>query len=134
MKEYTYYFSDGTNSTIEIEDKWYNVLKEMDEEERKGKYNYDRHNKPTSIFNYEGTAFVDSRADPFEKLLQSEQRELLNSALGKLTDCQRELFEAHFVERKKVTEIAEEQGVCHQAISQRIDRIKKNCKNFAHRP
>lgn len=130
MKEYTYYFADGTNSTIEIEDKWYNVLKEMDEEERKGKYNYDRHNKPTSIFNYEGTAFVDSRADPFEKLLQSEQRELLNSALGKLTDCQRELFEAHFVERKKVTEIAEEQGVCHQAISQRIDRIKIKLQKF----
>ena len=36
MKEYTYYFADGTKSTIEIEDKWYNVLKEMDEEERKG--------------------------------------------------------------------------------------------------
>lgn len=130
MKEYTYYFADGTKSTIEIEDKWYNVLKEMDEEERKGKYNYDRHNKPISMFDYEGAAFVDSRADPFEKLLQSEQQELLNSALGKLTDCQRELFEAHFVERKKVTEIAEEQGVCHQAISQRIDRIKIKLQKF----
>ena len=82
------------------------------------------------MFDYEGAAFVDSRADPFEKLLQSEQQELLNSALGKLTDCQRELFEAHFVESKKVTEIAEEQGVCHQAISQRIDRIKIKLQKF----
>ena len=130
MKEYTYYFADGTKNTIEVEEKWYDLLKEMDEAERKQKYNYERHNYPLSQVDYEGETFADYSADPFEKLLQSEQRELLNSALGKLTDCQRELFEAHFVERKKVTEIAEEQGVCHQAISQRIDRIKIKLQKF----
>ena len=43
MKDYTYYFADGTKNTIEVEEKWYDLLKEMDEAERKQKYNYDRH-------------------------------------------------------------------------------------------
>lgn len=101
----------------------------MDEEERKGKYNYDRHNKPISMFDYEGAAFVDSHADPL-KIITVRTTRTTNQRFGKLTDCQRELFEAHFVERKKVTEIAEEQGVCHQAISQRIDRIKIKLQKF----
>lgn len=35
MKEYTYYFADGTKNTIEVEEKWYDLLKKMDEAERK---------------------------------------------------------------------------------------------------
>ena len=38
MKEYTYYFVDGTKNTIQVEDKWYAILHEMDEQERKQKY------------------------------------------------------------------------------------------------
>lgn len=130
MKKYTYYFADGTKSTIEVEDKWYDILKEMDEAERKSKYNYDRHNKSASLFDYEGNAFVDDKADPFENLMREKQREQLDAAIATLTDCQRELFETYFVDGKKVTEIAEEQGVCHQAVSARIERIKRKLQKF----
>lgn len=130
MKKYTYYFADGTKSTIEVEDKWYDILKEMDEAERKSRYNYDRHNKSASLFDYEGEAFVDDKADPFENLMREKQREQLDAAISTLTDCQRELFEAYFVDGKKVTEIAEEQGVCHQAVSARVERIKRKFQKF----
>ena len=130
MKKYTYYFADGTKSTIEVEDKWYDILKEMDEAERKSRYNYDRHNKSASLFDYEGEAFVDDKADPFENLMREKQREQLDAAISTLTDCPRELFEAYFVDGKKVTEIAEEQGVCHQAVSARVERIKRKFQKF----
>lgn len=130
MKKYTYYFADGTKNTIDVEDKWYDILKEMDEAERKSKYNYDRHNKSASLFDYEGDAFVDDKADPFENLMREKQREQLDAAIATLTDCQRELFEAYFVDGKKVTEIAEEQGVCHQAVSARIERIKRKLQKI----
>ena len=104
MKKYTYYFADGTKSTIEVEDKWYDI--------------------------YEGNAFVDDKADPFENLMREKQREQLDAAIATLTDCQRELFETYFVDGKKVTEIAEEQGVCHQAVSARIERIKRKLQKF----
>ena len=38
---------------------------EMDEAERKQKYNYERHNYPLSQVDYEGETFADYSADPF---------------------------------------------------------------------
>ena len=96
MKKYTYYFADGTRNTIEVEDKWYDILKEMDEAERKSKYNYDRHNKSASLFD----------------------------------DCQRELFEMVYIERRKVIDVAEAQQVSQQAITDRLCRIKKKLQKF----
>ena len=103
MKKYTYYFADGTKSTIDVEDKWYDILKEMDEAERKSKYNYDRHNKSASLFDYEGAS---------------------------LTDSQRELFEMVYIERRKVIDVAEAQQVSQQAITDRLCRIKKKLQKF----
>ena len=127
MKKYTYYFADGTRNTIEAEDKWYDILKEMDEAERKDKYNYDRHNKSASLFDYEGDAFVDDKADPFENLMREKQ---LDAAIATLTDCQRELFEMVYIERRKVIDIAEAQQVSQQAITDRLYRIKKKLQKF----
>ena len=115
MKKYTYYFADGTKSTIEVEDKWYDILKEMDEAERKSKYNYDRHNKSASLFDYEGDAFVDDKADPFENLMREKQREL---------------FEMVYIEHRKVIDVAEAQQVSQQAITDRLCRIKKKLQKF----
>ena len=130
MKEYTYYFADGTKNTIEIEEKWYDLLKEMDEVERKQKYNYERHNYLLSQVDYEGETFADYSADPFEKMVAEIDKERIAVALTTLTNCQRVLFEKVFVERKKITEIAKEEGVCHQAISQRVERIKAKLKKL----
>ena len=130
MKEYTYYFADGTKNAIEVEEKWYDLLKEMDEAERKQKYNYERHNYPLSQVDYEGENFADYSADPFEKMVAEIDKERIAVALTTLTDCQRTLFEKVFVERKKITEIAKEEVVCHQAISQRVERIKAKLKKL----
>ena len=130
MKEYTYYFADGTKNTIEVEEKWYDLLKEMDEAERKQKYNYERHSYPLSQVDYEGETFADYSADPFEIMVAETDKERIAVALTTLTDCQRTLFEKVFVERKKITEIAKEEGVCHQAISQRVERIKAKLKKL----
>ena len=130
MKKYTYYFADGTKSTIEVEDKWYDILKEMDEAERKSRYNYARHNKSASLFDYEGDAFVDDKADPFENLMREKQREQLDAAIASLTDCQRELFEMVYIERRKVIDVAAAQQVSQQAITDRLCRIKKKLQKF----
>ena len=102
----------------------------MDEAERKQKYNYVRHNYPLSQVDYEGETFADYSADPFEKMVAEIDKERIATALTTLTDCQRVLFEKVFIERKKITEIAKEEGVCHQAISQRVERIKAKLKKL----
>lgn len=130
MKSYTYYFVDGTKNTIEIDDSWYEILKEMDEQERRQNYNYDRHNQSLSQACYEGESFADLDSDPFGALLRKTEREKIDSALTKLTDCQKELFEKTLIDGKKIAEIAAEQGVCHQAISARMSRLKNKLQKL----
>lgn len=102
----------------------------MDEAERKSRYNYDRHNKSASLFDYEGDAFIDDKADPFASLMCEKRREQLDAAIASLTDCQRELFEMVYIERRKVIDIAAVQQVSQQAITDRLCRIKKKLQNF----
>ena len=130
MKQYTYYFADGTRNTIQIDDEWHALLQELDDEERKNNYNYNRHNAALSSFDYEGDVFEDASADLFSNLMREELREQIDKAVGTLTICQRELFEAYFVNGKKITEIARIQGVCHQAISRRLERIKRKLQKI----
>ncbi len=130
MKEYTYYFADGTKNTIQVEEKWYDILVAMDEEERRQNYNHGRHNVPLSKMDYEGEAFADPSGSPFDALMRKEKREKLDAALATLTDCQRELFDMVFIERRKVIDIAEEQGVSQQAITDRLSRIRKKLQKF----
>ena len=134
MKEYTYYFADGTKNTIEVEEKWYDLLKEMDEAERKQKYNYERHNYPLSQVDYEGETFADYSADPFEKMVAEIDKERIAAALTTLTNCQRVLFEKVFVERKKITEIAKEEGVSQQSVhivlKQSLSKLKEILKSL----
>lgn len=124
MKKYTYYFADGTKNTIEVEDKWFDILTEMDDQERKARYNYRRHNVPLSAFSYDGEKFIDPNGDIFVKLMQTVEREKFDKALDSLTDCQRKLFEAVYYEGKKIVDIALEQGVGQPAISNRLERIR----------
>lgn len=130
MKEYTYYFVDGTKNTILVEDKWYDILKGFDDEERKARYNYNRHNKQLSLVNYEGIAFADRRGNPYDELIYVAERVKVDKALASLTEKQTELFEMVFYERRKIIDIAEEQGVTQQAITDRLCRIKKKLQKF----
>ena len=53
MPKYTYRFCDGTTSEVEVSDKQYALLKEMDAEERKSNSRYVQHNVPlTSDLSY----------------------------------------------------------------------------------
>ena len=130
---YTYYFTDGTKSTVtaaEVGQDWIDRLYEMDEEERKQNYNYDRHNYPLSQVDYEGEIFTDPKADPFMELINNVKREKIDTALDTLTEIQRKLFETYFYEEKKVQDIADEEGVCHQAVSARLERIKNKLQKI----
>ncbi len=131
--DYTYYFADGTKSIVtadEVGQDWIDRLYEMDEEERKKNYNYGRHNYPLSQTDYEGETFAEPNGTPFDELMREEKREKIDAALDTLTDCQRELFDKVFIERKKGIDIAAEQGVSHQAITRRIERVKKKLQKF----
>lgn len=131
--DYTYYFADGTKSVVTAQDvgqEWIDILHEMDEEDRKKQYNYTRRNYPLSQVDYEGETFVDPDADPFDIMIKNIERKKIDAALDKLSESQRRLFEQVYFDEEKVTEIAEKQNVCHQAISARLSRIKNKLQKF----
>lgn len=130
---YTYYFADGTKSIVTAKDvgqEWIDILQDMDEGDRKKQYNYTRRNYPLSQVDYEGETFVDPDADPFDIMIKNIKRERMDAALDKLSESQRRLFEQVYFDEEKVTEIAEKQNVCHQAISARLSRIKNKLQKF----
>ena len=78
----------------------------------------------------ESETFADYSEKKKKKMVAEIDKERIAAALTTLTDCQRVLFEKVFIERKKIIEIAKEEGVCHQAISQRVERIKAKLKKL----
>lgn len=130
---YTYYFADGTKSTVAAKDigqEWLYILHEMDEEDRKKQYNYSRRNYPLSQVDYEGETFVDPNADPFDIMINNIEREKMDAAFATLSESQRTLFESIHFEGKKVADIAEEKGITIFAIYKRMDRISRKLQKF----
>ncbi len=130
MKPYTYNFPDGTTSEVEVTDEMYEMLINMDEEERKQIYNYNRHNVPLSVFTYDGKDFADKGADLNEKVIKKEDEERVRIAISKLTEKEQELVTLVYYERVPIVQIAEEQGVHKSAISHRLQRIKEKLKKL----
>jgi len=130
MKKYTYYFEDGTRSEVEVSDELYEKLIEMDKSERKQNYNYARHTVPLSAFTYEGEEFADPNSDLCEKLMKDEETVKIQSAISTLTESQQELVRLVYYDKKKIIDIAAEQGVSQQAISDRLNRIKGKLKKL----
>ncbi len=128
MKKYTYYFEDGTKREVEVPDELYEKLIEMDDLERKQNYNQARHTVPLSAFTYEGEEFADPYSDLCEKLMKEEETSWIQSAISTLTESQQELVRLVYYDKKKIVDIAVEQGVSQQAISDRLKRIKSKLK------
>lgn len=130
MKKYTYYFEDGTKSEVEVSDELYEKLIEMDKSERRQNYNQARHTVPLSVFTYEGEEFADPNSDLCEKLMKNEETARIQSAISTLTGSQQELVRLVYYDKKKIIDIAAEQGVSQQAISDRLNRIKGKLKKL----
>ncbi len=130
MKKYTYRFGNGTKSVVEVPDELYEKLVEMDKEEQKNKYNYNRHNVPLSAFTYDGEDFADKGDTLDEKIIRDEDIERVRMAISALTDKQQELVRMVYYERIPIVKIASIQGVNKSAICNRLTRIKEKLKKI----
>lgn len=125
---YTYYFADGTNSTITAKDvgqDLINMLYDMDDEERN--HNRRERRRHISIDMLTEKCLEPSCEDEhnFGALLGEMENEQLQDSLKLLTPAQQNLLYSHLVERNTVSEIAADQGVAVCSISKRLERIYK---------
>lgn len=130
MKQYTYYFNDGTTSTVEVTDEMYKELIKWDNLERNNNRANTRRHISISDMNDKTDCLEDPNGDPFDTMMRTAQAEKIQAALDQLTDSQRELVDLVFIQGRKAVDIAEEQGVCFQAISNRLERIRKKLQKL----
>ena len=132
--KYVYITVKGENE-IEVDERFHDILFEMDTQEQRSNDKHARphHDRPRNIsldsVDYEGEWFDDG-TDILGDLVRTESYERFRSALMKLTPGQRDLIDRVYVKNEKIIDIAQEAGVSHVAIQNRLNKIRAQLKKF----
>lgn len=114
---------------IEIEEKWDQVLKELDRLEYNNNHKETR--RHSSLDDPTGNgSHVPSEDNLEEETERQEEIENLKKAIATLGQAQKELLRRVYWLEEKQTEIARGEGVQRAAISRRLDRIYRLLKKF----
>ncbi len=120
MKTYTYKFADGTKSVVMVSDELYEVLTELDKEEKFGNRRETRRHVSVERLAEQGIEPAVTDKYDFGDWVQDLRNEKLSSALEQLNFGQRELIRKVFFEQTPLKEIAGEEKVSLAAISMRL--------------
>ena len=77
-----------------------------------------------------GVDFTDNAADPLAAVEMRDNEERIHNAINQLSDKQRKLLRAVFVEGMTLTDIAKEKGVSQPAITQQLATVIKKLKKL----
>ncbi len=130
MQKIKYTFLDGTTSEIEVTDEIYSVHLEITQAERRLYWRESRRQTSLENLTAQGIDFIDTAANPLAKYIQNENTEHIEKAVAALSDKQRKLIYAVFVEGKTLTEIAKSENVTQPAITQRLATAIKKLKKL----
>jgi len=108
---------------IEVDEQYYNLLDELDIEEKNSNRKHSRRH-PISLndVDFEGDWFADN-TDILGELIRREDSERLWAAILELNPEQQELLRRVYSLEDKIVRLAEEQGVTEAAIRDRLKRI-----------
>lgn len=124
--QYTYHFNNETIA-IEVDEGDYDILIELDRQERNNNQKEKRRHASLDAFNLDETLFP-SDEDVEAAFFQNEEFAQLYSALEDLLPQQRDLINKLFIEKRTIVNIAREEGVGESAIRDRLNRIYKKIK------
>lgn len=130
MKTYTFTDADGKKKTAKVQDNVFDVLKELDKQERLDDRRETRRCQSLESSMENGFDVIDDTADIDVILDKKERYKALCFALAKLPNAQRELIQKVFFERIPQVEIAKQEGVSHVAIICRLQVILKKLKEI----
>lgn len=130
MKTYTYKFADGSKSTVEVSDEIYDILIEMDKQEKYGNRRETR--RHISLESLMEQGLEPSIIDDYfaESRVINMNNERLQEGIKQLLPAQQELLYKVYVDQLTVTEIAKSEGVAVCSVSKRLGRIHKKLESF----
>ena len=124
----TYHFVNESKE-IEIEEKWDQVLKELDRLEYNNNHRETRRHSSLDDPDGKGSR-IPSENNLEEEAERREEIETLKRAVATLGQAQKELLRRVYLLEEKQSEIAKAEGVQRTAISGRLQRIYTQLKKF----
>ncbi len=128
MKHYTYHFSDGTKSTVEVTDEMYETLTEMDACERKNNRTETRRHISVSVLSESNIEILALDEDLSDLIIAKENISNLQEAIKSLTADEQNLVRLYYFDNLTLEVIAQKYGVQKPAISKRLSRILRKLK------
>lgn len=130
MKSYTYKFADGTTSTVEVEDSLYEILTEMDKQEKYGNRRETRRHVSLDQLVEQGVEPTVNNGCIIDEILGQIEDWGLSDIISVMTSAQKRLIKQIYVEGLSQQEIAEIEGVKQQAISNRLRKIHRKIQRY----
>lgn len=123
-----YHFVNETVE-IEVEEKWGQVLKELDRLEYNNNHKETRRHSPLDDPDGKGSR-IPSEKNLEEEVERREEIVMLKRAVATLGQAQKDLLRRVYYLEEKQSEIAKAEGVQRTAISGRLQRIYTQLKKF----
>ena len=136
MEKYYYKSVLGTKQTIEVEQKWFDIMREMDKQELKQNFNRERPDR-----HYQNQTFGDGDYDGYEHEYATVEYDFLETdiddpvdpivnAIKLLPQKYQHIATEHYLRKKTAVQIAKELGVERSAVSHKLARIRKKLEAF----
>ncbi len=125
MQVIIYKFVDGTTNAVEVTEDIYLIHLELSQQEKRNHWKETRRHTSLYYLMENGIDFEDKRIDIFAEIVRKENAERVHRALLTLSDKRRDLLHKVYYEEMSYRAIAEQIGVTHTAISQRMKTIRK---------
>lgn len=127
--KYTYYTQTGPVN-VDVDEKWMEVLKEMDREEYNANQKETRRHVELDI-SRDKSQWLDNNEEPIEDTIcRLETAEALDEAIATLTAKQRDVFMAVQFYGLSIGEVAKVKGISKQAVAKSLAQAKRKLKNF----
>jgi len=130
MKQINYKFVDGTNKTIQADEKFYKDYEELETQTKKIDRRETRRQVSINRFTEKGIDFEDKDSCIEENFINEQMKEEIQKSINELTPKQQDLVYQVFYLNKSLSEVARETKVSRSAITQQMKTILKNLKEF----
>lgn len=127
--KYTYFTQTGPVG-VDVDEKWLEILKEMDKEEYNSNQKETRRHVQLDT-SRDNSKWLDNNEEPIEDTIcRLETAEALDEAIATLTAKQRDAFMAVHFYGLSIGEVADAKGISKQAVAKSLAQAKRKLKNF----
>lgn len=119
------------NETMEVEvsEEWGSIVVELDRQEYNANHRETRRHCSLEAFDLDGN-LLPSKDDVEMDFIRSEENDRLHDAISHLNPRQQKLIKALYFEGRKVTDLAQEEGVHWTAITHAVERALKKLEKI----